>query len=172
MKNIMIDLETMGTNSFSPIISIGAVYFDETGIGERFYEKVSLDSCLKSGMKVDAHTVMWWLKQSDEARKEFEGNEYHSDIRNVLIMFSVFCKEFSLVWGNDFDIVILGNAYKCFVDLPIPWQFYNVRCFRTLKSLFPDINIKTTGLTEHNALCDAVWQANCAVECLKKLRGL
>ena len=168
----MIDLETMGNNSYSPIISIGAVYFDKTGTGSRFYEKVSLDSCLKCGMKPDASTILWWLKQSDDARKEFEENECHSSISVVLRAFSAFCIDSAIVWGNgaDFDIVILKNAYGL-NGISIPWKYNNVRCFRTLKAFFPDIQVNDVGLTEHNALCDAVWQANYAVEILKKLEG-
>jgi len=171
-KNIMIDLETMGTNSFTPIISIGAVYFDEYGIGEKFYTKVSLDSCLNCGMKIDADSVIWWLQQSDEARKEFKYNSQDRCIQDALAMFKDFYKEDSYVWGNgaDFDIVILANAYKR-VNLPVPWKFYHVCCFRTIRTLFPDIEAQDcSDLIAHNALHDAINQAAYAIEVLRLLK--
>ncbi len=61
----MLDLETMGNTSNAAIISIAAVYFDETGVGRSFYHKVSLGSSCAIGLEMDADTVLWWLKQSD-----------------------------------------------------------------------------------------------------------
>lgn len=44
MNHLMIDLETMGSGPYAPIISIGAVFFDpNTGaIGDDFQVNVSL----------------------------------------------------------------------------------------------------------------------------------
>ena len=79
MKNhLMLDLETMGNKSFSSFVSIGAVFFDmATGeTGAEFHIKVDLGSCLEAGLKVDASTIYWWLKQSDAARKGiYEGDK-------------------------------------------------------------------------------------------------
>ena len=42
MKNIMLDLETMGTSSNSAVLTIGAVEFDkDLGITNRFYELIA-----------------------------------------------------------------------------------------------------------------------------------
>jgi inhibitor of KinA sporulation pathway (predicted exonuclease) len=41
-----------------------------------------------------------------------------------------------------------------------PWKFYNDRCYRTLKAMYPHIKMpKRTG-THHNALDDAISQVN------------
>ncbi|CAM7540570.1 3'-5' exoribonuclease Rv2179c-like domain-containing protein [Citrobacter freundii] len=68
--HLMVDLETMGSGPDAPIVSIGAVYFDpSTGnTGAEFYQVVSLESSMSFGMKPDASTIQWWLKQSSEAR--------------------------------------------------------------------------------------------------------
>lgn len=70
MNNLMIDLETMGKNKDAPIVSIGAVFFTpETGdIGQEFYTVVSLESAMGQGATPDGDTILWWLKQSSEAR--------------------------------------------------------------------------------------------------------
>lgn len=46
MKNIMLDLETMGNGSKAAIVSIGAVFFNPlTGeTGSEFYQVVSINS--------------------------------------------------------------------------------------------------------------------------------
>ncbi len=70
-NNIMLDLETMGNTPTSAIIAIGAVRFDKK-IKGKFYGVIDLESCLEDGLTVDASTIMWWMQQSDAARKAFE----------------------------------------------------------------------------------------------------
>ena len=72
-ENVMIDLETMGVNNNAAIIAIGAVAFDfEGNLGYHFYQTITLQSSVENGGIMDASTVLWWMRQSDEARKEFE----------------------------------------------------------------------------------------------------
>jgi len=69
--HIMIDLETMGTRPDAPIIAIGAVSFDvdTDWVWRTFYVNIDLQSAVSAGAKIDPSTVMWWMKQSDEARR-------------------------------------------------------------------------------------------------------
>lgn len=157
MNNIMLDLETMGNGSNAAIIAIGAVRFD-TEVTDKFYETVALDSAVASGLEIDPDTVMWWMKQSDEARSQFDRQSEH--LRTALMLFTQWIGDNAIVWGNgsDFDNVILANAYKkC--GLTVPWRFWNNRCYRTIKNLNHDIKMARTG-TYHNAVDDAESQAN------------
>lgn len=157
MKNIMIDLETMGQKSNAAIISIGAVYFDNSGLGSTFSVLVDLDSSVEMGMDIDASTVMWWMKQSEDARSVFTGASIH--LADALFAFSEFVEEGCTLWGNgaDFDNVILANAYdKC--NIPFPFKFWNNRCYRTMKNIFRDVEMDRKGIY-HNALDDAISQA-------------
>lgn len=170
----MVDLETLGNNSHSVILSIGAVSFDDTGIGEEFYVNVDPQSCVNHGLQIDVSTVMWWMKQSDDARKAL----YKSDtaiLVDALTEFTLFMRrnDAAYVWGNGatFDNVILSNAYKV-VGLDTPWKFYNDRCYRTLKNLFPTVEQPADIGTAHNALDDARWQALHAVNILQHIKGL
>lgn len=162
MLDIMIDLETMSTKPNAAIIAIGAVEFDQNGIGERFYAKVSLQSSVESGGVIDPATVLWWMQQSDSARSEFSRPAYH--IVNALLDFQDWMAERGTfdelrVWGNGaaFDNVILASAYDR-STLSRPWQFWNDRCYRTMKNLYPHVELKRTG-THHNAVNDAESQA-------------
>ncbi|MCI0316252.1 3'-5' exonuclease, partial [Cronobacter sakazakii] len=70
MNHLMIDLETMGNKPTAPIIAIGAVLFEpSTGVmGPEYYAVVDLESSMVRDALADPGTILWWLKQSAEAR--------------------------------------------------------------------------------------------------------
>jgi hypothetical protein len=163
MKNIMLDLETMGTSPDAAIIAIGAVSFNDDQITSRFYEVIDLDSCVDAGGIMEASTVLWWLVQSDAARNAI--TEPGVSLLTALQHFNQWCmsigdKDDLQVWGNgsDFDNVLLNATYRR-MGMALPWYYYNNRCYRTLKSLYPEIKIRRDGI-KHNALNDAENQAN------------
>ena len=165
-KDIMVDLETMGTRPNAPIIAIGAVEFfpESMKLGKEFYRVVDLESCLNIGMEIDASTILWWMQQDDAARAQFERK---GDILPaVLLAFSALVDHETRIWGNGaaFDNVILANAYRC-CDLELPWRFWNDRCYRTIKAL-SSVPMKRQG-THHNALDDARDQAVHLMEILQ-----
>ena len=170
MKNIMIDLETMGTSSNSAILSIGAVEFDkDLGILSRFYRNIDLKSCLDRGFEFDANTFYWWLKQSEDARKALTKEKI--DIKDALKELLEFLGKGNLqIWGNgaDFDNVILQNAFKKF-KVESPWPYWSNRCFRTFKCSFPSLEIKQIG-TSHRSVDDAEFQANYLVALVEKFK--
>lgn len=172
MKHVMIDIETMGNMSHSAIVSVGAVRFDlETGeIGEKFYMNVDLQSCLDAGMIINADTLMWWLNQSEAARKKII--EKGHSLNRVLISLSAFVTKDDEVWGNSarFDLGILSDAFNTF-KMPIPWDFRKERCVRTLVSFAPEVKEQepNTGIA-HDALADCVFQINYCSKIYKKLK--
>lgn len=175
MKNIMLDLETMGNSSDAAIVSIGAVFFEPlTGeTGSEFYEVIDLADSARFG-ELDASTVQWWMEQSDEARAVFKDiNKVH--LIEGLCAFSAWItdhcdrnkkdKPDAIVWGNgaSFDNVILRNSYKA-VCIKEPWFFANDRDVRTvvdlgryLRGIDPKKELTLQG-TAHNALDDAKFQ--------------
>jgi hypothetical protein len=158
---VMLDLETMGNNSNSAMIAIGAVAFDDSQITGKFYTEINLQSAIDSGGIVDGSTVTWWLKQSEAARKAFENNDNAPHIMAALGSFSTWYKEVNggEVWGNGamFDNTILGNAYSN-NDLVQPWKFWDDKCYRTIKGMYKNIKLERVG-TFHNAVDDAESQA-------------
>lgn len=173
MKHLMLDIETMGTESFSSIVSIGALEFDiETGkTGKEFYVNVDLQSCIDLGLIVNASTIMWWLNQNEQARKDLTERTTIS-IKQALSEFADFCNKDYQIWGNSprFDCGILQNAYNK-AGIPIPWDFRKERCVRTLVSFNPSIkdNCKMKG-TAHNALSDCYYQVGYCSEIWKSLK--
>lgn len=178
MKHVMVDLETLGNTPGCVILSIGAVGFcPVTGImGERFYRVVNTLSAIDAGLEADASTQEWWSKQSKEAQQVLldagsPDGSLNSHLKDVLNEFNDFLRSepFSdvRVWGNgsDFDNAILAVAYKRCGIKPA-WEFWNNRCFRTLKNSAPQIKMERSG-THHNALDDAVTQARHALAILR-----
>lgn len=156
----MLDLETLGTRPGSIVLTIGAVKFSKMGVGEKFYRAICEADSAANGLSSDPSTLEWWLKQSEEAREAaFAGTD---SLQEVLAAFTEFCgtEEVIAMWGNgsDFDNVLLGEAYRA-AGMKPPWRFTCSRCYRTVKNLFPNVKVPRVG-TAHNALDDAIYQAN------------
>lgn len=172
-KHLMLDIETMGNYSYSSIISIGALEFDiESGeTGKEFYVNVDLQSCLDLGLILSASTIMWWMEQNEQARKDLVSGEKLS-IKEALESFSLFCNEEYEIWGNSprFDCGILQNAYNK-LGIPIPWNFKKERCVRTLISFNPEIKEKYPKThTAHNAISDCYYQVGYCSEIWNSLK--
>lgn len=142
--HVMVDLETMGKKHNAPIVAIGAVVFDPaTGsIGESFYKVVCLESSVNWGAVIDPSTVIWWLKQSSEARSAIV-NDDAIPLQDALLQFREFVSDNvaggskkAQVWGNgaSFDNSILRSSYDCIAE-DYPWEYWNDRDVRTMVEL-------------------------------------
>ncbi|AYL57107.1 exonuclease [Citrobacter freundii] len=167
--HLMVDMETMGNSPDAPIVSIGAVFFDpSTGnTGAEFYRVVSLESSMSFGMKPDASTIQWWLKQSSEARSAILVDEAMG-LRESLELLADFIAENAAngshtvqLWGNgcSFDNVILRRAYAL-TETPFAVPFRNDRDVRTMVELGKSVGINPRYDIPfegdmHNALSDA-----------------
>ena len=167
--HLMVDMETMGNSPDAPIVSIGAVFFDpSTGnTGAEFYQVVSLESSMSFGMKPDASTIQWWLKQSSEARSAILVDEAMGLLETLELLADFIAENAAngshtvQLWGNgcSFDNVILRRAYAL-TDTPFAVPFRNDRDVRTMVELGksvginPRFDIPFEG-DMHNALSDA-----------------
>ena len=160
MRDLMIDIETLGTAPGSVILSVGAVTFDaETGeFGEELYAPIEPQSAVDMGLTIDVSTLKWWMEQSEDARKEaFSGDQPLSKVLFDLHQF-VQSVEASRVWAKppSFDLVLLESAYRA-CAITIPWHYRTPRDCRTL---FDMTGATQPGFgTAHNALDDAKSQA-------------
>lgn len=175
MTNIMLDLETLGTKPGCVVLSIGAVYFDvELGVGVTFYAVLNVADCQNKGAFIQADTLAWWLKQEPAAQAALTQalTGENESLAMTLFRFATFCAQGGdgvRMWGNGagFDMPLLAALYDA-ERIPLPWKFFNERCYRTLKSLRPHVQVERTG-TYHNALDDARTQAEHAVRLLRAL---
>lgn len=171
--HFMPDLETWGNAPGCAISAIAVVPFDEEGLRTPFYRRIDLQSCMDAGLTVNASTIEWWMRQSDEARAEQVAPESRIPLRQALDELDDFffgweqLKSRRIMWGNDpsFDNAVLGIAYDV-LGLERPWQFRNNRCYRTIKECFPCISEPAREGTHHKALDDATHQARHVLDIL------
>tara|TARA_R110002051_G_scaffold325727_1_gene430541 strand:- start:44 stop:565 length:522 start_codon:yes stop_codon:yes gene_type:complete len=150
MNDLMIDIETLGTKPGSLILSIAAVNFNiESGeSGSIFQQDIDLDSSVKQGLKIDASTVLWWLKQSTIAQRTITECSHRNELKNVLRRFGMwisdYCSKDVKVWGNSarFDLGLLDAAYDA-CNMRLPWNHFNEADVRTLVMFAPEIKKET-----------------------------
>lgn len=181
MHDIMLDLETLGTGPNAAVIAIGACFFDiqTRHIGATFYCTLKLEDVVRGGGEMDARTVLWWLAQSDDARRAIYAEQEGSarTPTHALTEFSHFITDNSTepprMWGNgsNFDNVILASMYQRH-GMELPWEFWNDRCYRTVKAMHPDgqINLERND-TKHHALEDALHQTRTLIALLNPNPG-
>ena len=180
-KHIMLDLETLGNNNNAAIVSIGAYYFDteDPNNGEEYYVLVNPATSVGYGQVMDASSVLWWMDQSEDARKELvkagkEGLSLSAALldfsRWYITMTNKSGRSSLPVWGNGatFDNVIMASAYKT-TGIDKPWFYRSDYCYRTLANLCQSVRKDEMQGTIHNALDDAKIQAKHLAAILKKL---
>lgn len=170
--HLMVDIEAFGKKADSPVVSIGAVFFDpSTGnTGSEFYKVISLESSMASGGVPDASTIIFWLKASPEARSELVMDDA-IPLDDALLQLNDFIAENAAngpdsvqVWGNGatYDNLLLEASYDR-VGIPCPWKFWNNRDVRTIVELGkavgcePRYEIPFDG-EPHKAISDALHQ--------------
>lgn len=179
-NHVMIDLETWGQSSNSVIVQLSATIFDiETGIqGSTFNMFIDPNSSVKHGLTIEPSTILWWMLQSDAARnnmvKSINTATGSNSLPVVLSAFSRWFKEYcndkTIVWGRGprFDFGLLTDSYNA-IGIPIPWNFRNEMCVRTMEWLRPlikqsikpvdEVGHGSEGGGTHNGLTDAIYQA-------------
>ena len=162
----MIDVESMGKGADAALVALGAAFFDirTQTIGPTFLRTINLATAVRDGGTMDPSTVIFWLRQGDAARHSVAYNG--QDIRKVLQDFSDWIKETCRhedvrPYGNSnsFDLPKIETAMER-IGMKTPWHFINVRCFRTMRAMYPSVeyNPAEKGDGAHNALTDAEFQ--------------
>ena len=180
MRDVMMDIETMSTDSNAVVVSISCVEFDlETGeIGSKFERGLKLNPQVKAGGVVDMNTVMWWMEQSDEARAALTFY-YRKPVKEVLMELNTWLgslhdniKDLKL-WGNGatFDNVIVRNLCKRHdMELMVPfWCDNDVRTLVTLSGINTR-DYEFTGV-KHHGIDDCKHQIKYCVDGYNKLKG-
>jgi hypothetical protein len=188
-KHMMVDLETMDTKETAAILTIGAVMFDPRGSdseasmqakldnGEGFSIRCSLESNMAIGRTISARTIMWWLEQSEAARKDLihaQQSPLGLALGNFRRWISGQKPKATRVWAKDpdFDCKILESAMEVTHEI-WPFHFADNRSVRTIMDLaFPDGDCPHIGEgVAHNAFDDAVRQALTVQLCHRTLKS-
>jgi DNA polymerase III epsilon subunit-like protein len=177
-KEVMVDIETLSTEANAVILSIGAIKFDRNGklpespeVMDTFYTRIARESCEVLGMHVDPDTVRWWSTQPADVRDEaLENTSERLTIKDALAQFATWIGKSELVWGHgdDFDCVILGNAFKrC--GMKTPWKFWDTRDTRTLFDIAGVRNSDLPANSKHHPIHDCYRQIAGVLMSLRKL---
>jgi len=170
MRDIMIDIETLGTVPGSAIISIGAVAFDARTalIGDDLFVSISPTDAVNAGLSMDPKTVSWWMTQSDAARAEAFAGTTSLQVALVVLGEWIIAQDPERVWAKPpmFDLTLLEAAYGK-LGMQTPWHYRTPRELRTLLDL-SGVEIEQTP-NKHRALDDAMVQANAVIDSYRRL---
>jgi len=172
-NDVMIDMETLGTDPDSVILTIGAVRFDPKGDGvvERLELRPTIeDQTEQHNRTINPDTLRWWGEQSEEAIDEAMGDRDRISFKDTMDKLYKFCWNRRAVWSNGagFDIVVAENAFRQ-LDMRIPWPFYTIRDTRTIYDMC-NVSLKDGAhRTSHKAVEDAEHQAIVVQRAYKKL---
>ena len=179
--NIMIDIETLGTNTDSQVISIGAVAFTLDGdIRDRFYTGISPD--YGENIPCTMGTIAFWMKQPEEARANLlqvvkEGVPEREALEELAAFISGWPGR-TEVWANGtkFDLGMLEHLFRKH-EISVPWSHNADRCMRTLRFItgkLYSVNVynEIPPLENaHDALADAEYQARYVCKALEIIKA-
>lgn len=164
---MMVDWETLDNKPSAVVRAVGWIVFcyeTKSLLAFGYIDGIEVDSQLKEGRTISWETLVWWSRQSDEAREAMftDGHKCHYDDALLALKqeYQLYdCKE---IWGNgtDFDTAITASLldlaeYECF------WNFRKQRCYREFmigkqKIHKPEVS--------HHAMHDAIAQAKNVLE--------
>ena len=170
-KDVMLDLETLGTDNNAVVTQIGACYFDRyTGdIGEKLSVNLEIGSCLEKGLTITSGSIKFWLERKEQATFLSKPES----LSKGLSLFTQFIDKKAIMWSHaTFDPIILASAYRA-IGQGLPYSYRNLRDIRTLVDL-SGIKYKKDenedDPKDHDALNDCLYQVGYCVECFKALQ--
>lgn len=177
-SEIMLDLETLGTEDHAAVVQIGAVRFDIYGAGiigpDQFTCQVDWDSDEFGTIEPD--TLQWWLSQDAAVRNRVFRQEGAVSLGRALCLLDKWVSDGGPMvncWTcpPNFDARLLRQAYlRC--KMPYRFPFYKERDMRTIREVFGTIHDKPEFEGDkHDALDDARHQAQWLINILRRVNG-
>ena len=90
MTDIMLDLETLSVRPDAAIIVIGAIKFFRKGNmlsiedSDKFYKRITVESCKEAGLRIDEPTMEWWKSQDKNVLYEALENPDRVPLKQAL----------------------------------------------------------------------------------------
>ena len=175
MKDLMIDIETVGNHYNSAIVEIAGVYFDRyTGeLGKEIDLYIDhTNSIMNYDLYSDEDTLDWWSKQDLIVFNKVFHNPKKMTLLKAVNKFNKFVENDTIVWSHaSFDPVILKTNIEA-VNKMFPFHYRNIRDLRTLVDM-SDIDVYSKKYTDkiidhHLALSDCKFQIGYVVDAFKK----
>jgi|JI10StandDraft_1071094.scaffolds.fasta_scaffold492163_2 hypothetical protein len=184
ITDVVVDIETLGTQPGCPIIQIGYCGFDAcdasfTPLISAAY-RIPL-SAIQGKDKINGDTLDWWFNQSANAVAELisGAGALSATKPSEVSMLTAFAQDIAQhvqranLWGNShsFDLVLIEAALARH-GMEKHWNFRNERCYRTLKEELYWVKADPFIGTKHTALHDSYNEAAHLHKLLQELRKL
>lgn len=161
-RHVMIDIETLGLEPGSVILSIAAVAFDPSPALEPeviFDATISVADGLKFGMKINPSTVAWHIDQGSLGGGCRQ--RHFNTVQDALEVLWVRIGPDDIIWANspNFDCVLIEDAARR-VGLQPQWHYRNLRDLRTALAANPTFDKATVPFVgkRHDPVDDCMHQ--------------
>lgn len=180
-KVLMVDIETLGQDGDSVILSIGACAGDLSGgLVDDF--SVNVDVRSQNSRSINRSTLWWWMQQEKAAIDALFMPE-PKPFKRAIPEFIDFCNdvEFDGVWANgvSFDLKILRNCIMA-MGRKVPWGYQQEMCLRPIRKLGEKHGVVYNehyaqwveeGGVSHSAVDDALRQYDYLKKVMEKVNG-
>lgn len=195
-RNYVIDLKTLGLGPDAVVVAAALVQFDAKEVTLVGRWTLDTEEQGKRGRKIDTDTVMWWLRQSTDARNAIAGDDaldkrvsvsgFLIEVKNILSPRSgggnTRDNNYTL-WASPshFDIAVLEHLARQFKP---HWRgalsqrkMHNVRTALAMINLvragidWPEDLDETPNPGDHDAAADAMVSAAVMRDALKEIEG-
>ena len=186
---LMMDCETLGLKANAIVTQIALYAWDmeeEKLLPDSLHIHLPIQGQmdLVRPRTLDADTLAWWMKQSDDARAEFDRN-VSDEFEELPILLRQFTRRFDkLTNGGKYEYELWANGPQADIvwvesllndcGMKAPWKYNRVRDLRTMLSLAgmssKDVE-KPEGYVPHNAAWDCKFQIRCHIEAKRRLRS-
>lgn len=180
--HLVLDIETCGINPGCIVTEIGIAIIEQNKVIDKAFWRLNpSEEIFHLGMTVESDTAKWWTEFPIEKRENLvngSNNEFVS-IYQILPIINTFVSKYKIdyFWGNspDFDFKILDELINRINDFDktefkFPWNcFWKLRDVRTLIRGSGLNNSEIKNINQHNALDDAIYEAEQLCNAFKKL---
>ena len=186
--DVMLDIESLSTDSNGAIIQLAAVVFDihKKGHGYVNFNKfITPKSAIDAGLTINADTMKWWFSQEESVQKKVLAYaiERGNPLKEVLMSFTDWLEELKkkadkvFVWGYPVtsDLTWLLNAFKA-VNLPYPIEYNRTRDLATIADLYWEVfgeklSDKAFTRINHDAIVDCQAQIEMVCHAYDKFKN-
>ena len=166
MKELMLDIETLGNTPGSIVFEVGAVLFDEKGVLDTFHAFLPIYASADRGFTIALHTLEWWHGKGRSLSAIMAMAETTVPINDTMLRLAQFMDGVEQFWSKgNFDYPLMARYFDS-CNLNTPWKYGQVRELRTMLCEL-GLRQPKADIT-HNALEDALQQ----VELLVSARGM
>lgn len=161
--DMMMDLETLSTNTNAVILQVGWVFFDRNSPGRKMFSRgwyPDIEEQQAMGFQIDISTLEWWMQEhAEEYRVQQHANRLPADqiAYEMRSIWESAGNDGTQVWakGTHFDFPIYRKLF------PELWHFRFIHDLRTLKLAgeMRRIDVETHNHRPHDAVADAETQA-------------